>query len=473
MYPDWVLKHKIKGTNISQINGRYYLYECSSVWDKEKGRARKITGKYLGRITEDGLIPPKKRKITADVQQNPSVKTFGACSVLHEIGQDIINALGSIFTEECAAMIFVLALLRTIEHAPFKRMEHLYIHSYICELIPQLNLSSKNISGFLQQLGSQREKIVEFMKRFVEGSQYVLFDNTSITSLSKLMDINRVGYNSKGSYDPQINLLYIFACDSKAPVYYRIIPGNIRDVSAFKLSVVESGLKDAIVVADKGFASEKNFELMRELGLRYVVPLKRNSSFFDSSIASSGDKSKFQGYFMYKKRPIWYYKNADIIVYLDNDIKNEEEKDYLTRIEGDFEGYTMEGFIERQYKFGTIILRSNLNKTAEEIYLTYKERAEIEQSFDFLKNLMEQDKTYMQNERSLEAWGFINHIALILNYRVYRLLREKKLLNKYSVSDFFSHLKYIFKIKIGGEWHTSEISLKTQKLLNSLNLHIT
>ena len=61
-YPEWVEKQRRPGTNISCIRGKYYLYEASSVWDKEKGRARKVTGKYLGRITEDGLIPPKEKK---------------------------------------------------------------------------------------------------------------------------------------------------------------------------------------------------------------------------------------------------------------------------------------------------------------------------------------------------------------------------------------------------------------------------
>ena len=60
MYPEWVIKHKTKGTNISCINGRYYLYEVSSVWNKEKGRAQKVTNRYLGRITEDGFIPSEK-----------------------------------------------------------------------------------------------------------------------------------------------------------------------------------------------------------------------------------------------------------------------------------------------------------------------------------------------------------------------------------------------------------------------------
>ena len=73
-YPEWVEKHRRKGTNISCIRGKYYLYACTSKYDPVKKRARKITGEYLGRITEDGLIPPKKKKTIDSV----TVKEFGA-----------------------------------------------------------------------------------------------------------------------------------------------------------------------------------------------------------------------------------------------------------------------------------------------------------------------------------------------------------------------------------------------------------
>jgi len=92
---------------------------------------------------------------------------------------------------------------------------------------------------------------------------------------------------------------------------------------------------------------------------------------------------------------------------------------------------------------------------------------------DFLKNLLEQDKTFMQNEKSLEAWAFINHISLILCYRVYNLLRDKKVISKYSVADFLEHLKYISKVKIGNQWVTSEIVKASRDLLAELNVHIT
>lgn len=56
-HPEWALKYKKPGTELRFMKGRYYLYEVSSKWNKEKKRAQKITGKILGRITENGFTP--------------------------------------------------------------------------------------------------------------------------------------------------------------------------------------------------------------------------------------------------------------------------------------------------------------------------------------------------------------------------------------------------------------------------------
>jgi transposase len=104
---------------------------------------------------------------------------------------------------------------------------------------------------------------------------------------------------------------------------------------------------------------------------------------------------------------------------------------------------------------------------------SYKQRREIEQSFDFLKNLLNQDKSYMQSEKSLESWAFVNHIALLLCYKIYNLLKVKELISQYSISDLLEQLKYIDKVKINGIWKTSEITKKTAAMVNKLGLHIT
>ncbi len=473
-YPEWVEKYRQKGTNISCIRGKYYLYEVSSKWDKEKGRAQKVTGKYLGRINEeDGLVPPKVK--TTDMK-SITVKEYGACSVLSELGNNIYVALKEVFPKE-ADRIFVLALIRVIERCPFKRAELLYQRSYLSEIYSGISLNSKSITKFLIDIGSNREKLVTFMQRFISGSEYIIFDATNIISKSDEMEINRVGYNSHRQYDPQINLLYAFSCEPKQPVYYRVFPGNIREISALKLSVEETQLHDMIIVADKGFGSQANFDLLDEYGLKYIVPLRRNNTLFDKSVLQKGTRDAFGGYFMYNDRVIWHYSTTadgkNIYTYLDNELKNREEKDYILRIEKQYEGYSKEGFFDKQYDFGSIVIKTNLNKTPEEIFYLYKTRCEIEQSFDFLKNLLDLDKSYMQNQYSLEAWAFLNHISLMLSYKLLNLLRDKKLLSKYSVSDLIFHFKYIHKVKVNNQWVTSEISGKTSKLLTSLDLHIT
>jgi transposase len=477
MHPEWVTKHKQKGTNIATIGGRYYLYAVTSTWNKDKKRAQKITKQYLGRITKQGLIPPKTKP--PKIQTPITVKEYGATHILNQLGTQILTQLQKTFTENQAHHIFTLAALRVIQPSPLKRAQNQYQTSYLSQLYPNLNLTGKHLTDFLKNFGTNREAMVTFMKPFIatdkqQQQQHILFDGTNLLSKSQKLPHNRKGYNSHHDFDPQINLLYAFAAQSKMPAYYRIIPGNVREVSAFKLSISEADLHDAIVIGDKGFGSNANFEMLDEAGLSYVVPLKRNSILFDVSRLKTGNKADFDGYFMFNERPIWYYALGEgVVVFLDEALKCEEEKHYLQNIEGKIEGYLMEGFLEVQYKFGTIILKTNVSVSAKKLYELYKARGEIEQMFDFLKNLLEQDRSYMQNEYSLEAWAFINHISLMLTYRIYNLLQEKDLLSVFSVADFLAHLKYIFKVKINDEWHISETTKKTRQFLEKLNLHIT
>lgn len=472
-YPEWVEKQRRKGTNISCIRGKYYLYACTSKYDPIKKRARKITGEYLGRITEDGLIPPKRKK---NEIKEVTVKEFGAGNAAVELGSDIHAALKKHFPKE-ADRLFAVAILRLIEKCPFKRINEAYRNSYLSELYGDLSLSGAAISDFLKEFGKNRAAIVDFLKEFINSDEYVLFDGTSIVSNSERMNINREGYNSHRVYDPQINLMMAFSETKHMPGYYRVIPGNIRDITAFKQSVIESGINHLTVIADKGFGSKSNLDLLDETGLKYIVPLRRNNGMIDRTKLKSGNRCDFDGHFLFKSRVIWYYsykiESRTVIVYLDSDLRNEEEKDYAIRIQKKLEGFSDDGLLEKQYDFGTIAFCTNVDDTPEKIYSLYKTRDEVEQSFDFLKNLLEQDKIYLQSEYSVESWAFLNQISLMLVYRIYNLLHQKGLTKKYSVSDFLSYLRYIRKIRINNVWYTAETTKDTQTLLDKLDIHIT
>ncbi len=83
-YPSWVLKHKVQGTEIRLISGRYYLYQVKSYWDKESKRSKKVTELFLGRITEAGLVKGKRDKKTLSVPVSSffSVQEYGIAHFL-------------------------------------------------------------------------------------------------------------------------------------------------------------------------------------------------------------------------------------------------------------------------------------------------------------------------------------------------------------------------------------------------------
>lgn len=57
-HPDWVLKHKVKNSEIRNFKGKYHLYAITSKWCPEKKRTKKVTLKQIGIIDKEfGLIP--------------------------------------------------------------------------------------------------------------------------------------------------------------------------------------------------------------------------------------------------------------------------------------------------------------------------------------------------------------------------------------------------------------------------------
>jgi transposase len=272
--------------------------------------------------------------------------------------------------------------------------------------------------------------------------------------------------------------MFLFSTKLKLPVYYRILPGNIREVKAFKLTLEESGLTDAVIISDKGFFSQANVDCLETERLNYIIPLRRNSTLINYEPIEQPRKTGFDHYFCYHNRFIWHYTidypRRKVVVFFDEQLKVREISDYLKRIETHPESYQLANFKEKESSLGTLAVLNNLQeKTPEAIYHYYKSRDNIEIMFDAMKNILEADASYMQNELALQGWMFINHIALQWYYQIYQLLTQKGLGSKYSVIDILSHLAEIRKVKINGNWKTAEINAKTVAVLEKLGIPIT
>ncbi|MFA5972401.1 MAG: hypothetical protein WC780_08620 [Lentimicrobiaceae bacterium] len=87
-HPEWALNHKQKGMELRLLKGHYYLYEVHSKWDPEKKRSKKITGKLLGKITEQDefIISDKDRLRKKEVSiSKVTVKELGVTVLIDEV----------------------------------------------------------------------------------------------------------------------------------------------------------------------------------------------------------------------------------------------------------------------------------------------------------------------------------------------------------------------------------------------------
>ena len=356
-------------------------------------------------------------------------------------------------------------------------MDFLWKHSFLSELYGEVNLEKDHLRAFIRQLGERREAITHYFNAFWSKDQKsVLFDVSSLTSMSKRMEnFPHRGYNNSRNFDPQLGIMFIYSLEQRMPLYYRILPGNIGEVKAFSLSLKEFGQKEVTVITDKGFYSKGNLMEMRTEGLIYIVPLRRNAPLIDYSKIQQGlAYEKLEGYFPFEKRMIWYYsletEFGKVYVYMDDFQRAEEQRDYLMRIEKYPDKYSRDLYHEKQSGFGTIAPLTNGPTLARETFETYKSRNEIEVLFDAYKNMLHADKTYMQNDIAMEAWMFINFIAIQWYYITFNLLKKHKLNKIYSPQDLMMRLTEIRKIKISDQWYLSETTKATMDLLKNLKI---
>ena len=132
--------------------------------------------------------------------------------------------------------------------------------------------------------------------------------------------------------------------------------------------------------------------------------------------------------------------------------------------------YQMDKFYEKQYGFGTLTILTDLGNehSAENIFNSYKQRNQVETMIDAFKNIIDADASYMQNDKALEAWMFINYIVLHWYYKITNQLKQLELNSKYSAKDIIQFLTNIKMVKINNSWHLETMTKKKTELFNLL-----
>lgn len=487
--PDTIRKKRPKqfgAVEIRSIGGYFYVYRVSSKWDAAKNRPQKVTGKSIGKITEaDGFVPNanglrlmQEMRLTPDLA--PVVKNYGAYEVLLQLTPDLDEKLKESFPE-IFREIRTISLLRLVDGVTSAKMiRPMFLDSHMSGICGDIAVSEGSVRRFIASLGTMRGRIEAFMKKQVMPGTTLLFDGTSIFWRSE-DSLSAKGYNPDHSQNPQGRILYVFEKDSHRPVFYRVLQGSVVDKAAFMDTVSAAGCKNCIIIADKGFYSKKNVSALMEGNMKYILPLQDNTVNVEDEFYENNSDEKWDAVFSYHKRAVWFRKKPSgnkgnfIYTFRDDTRRAELVGHYVENTEKDYgeEGSHPKDVIKK-VRMGYFSFCSNLDVPAKDIYLSYKQRWDIEQCFDYLKNSVSRSASHAQTDDYFRGWAFLNHVSLMYYYGLINTLRNTKLDEKYTAEDILKLTKNIYKVDNGdGQgFKVSVIQKKTQAILDDLGVDL-
>jgi len=445
---------------VKRVGKNYYLYKSTTVWIKGERKRRKVS-KYIGKLTERGIVEGSRTK-----RYVRSIYEYGNAKLLIDIMKEIIDPLKDVFPEEYREII-AMGILKVLQPTPLKLMKSRWEKIYLCREI-DASLSRNIISKKLRRIGGNWSSQRKFFDYLLKGSNYLLFDLSSIVSYSENVALAEKGYKTDNLYLKQINFALIYSVENNLPVMIKAIPGSVRDINCFKNTIRSMDIKSCVVILDRGFASYDLAELMREKEIKFILPLRRNFKIIDYNL-------EMEGSFIYRDSGInWGKKSIGksyIYLYEDVKLRAEEETTFIEMIEN--RKRARKDIIKERKKFGKIAILSNLNIPAQQVYLFYKQRESVEVAFDAMKNELENDKAYLSDDDAVRGYFFISFVSLYLYFRILNLLKQKNLIGKISPNELLFELSKVYLIYYSDqEKSLSEIPAKAEKMNNILELNL-
>lgn len=492
-----------------KIGNHIYVYEVESYWDPVKKQPRQRR-KYLGKKdphTGEILSPHKGFTPRA-------ARDFGHLYlVLHIVDRiRLSTVLKKVFPKLSQELLY-LGLFQVLEAKP------LYLFKPWAETVTMdesLALSSQHISQLMEELGRSEESRNSFFQSWMASQgdiQTILFDITSLSSYSKLIEYLEWGYNRDGESLPQVNLGMLVGQPSQLPLAYRIYPGSIADVTTLKNTIMlvkEWGVRDFTFILDRGFYSSANLREMDRERIHFVLPLSFSTKLASQLITKHlrNLQSPLSGFY-YRGRPMFYVQEklmlGDVVVtahlYHDERRKTDEIDHLMRRIveieasvgakefwsreaveehlEHSFRGSSKlfeilgqrpafrlkrkgKAIARLMNRMGkTILLTNDHTLGREDILSLYHRKDTLEKMFDVIKNELDCRRIKVSSREAMEGRLFLTYLSLIIHSALSRIMKEQDLYKSYTLSEVFYELKKLRVVTLSsGRSYLTEVSKK-------------
>jgi transposase len=504
---------------VHQINkktGVTYVYEAISIWDKEKKQPRnkqvcigKINPK-TGEFVPSKRLDPKQAAIK-DPAVTATARVIGPSLLLDkittELGLDKIikNCFPHDYQQILSIAYYLTINGGSLSHCEAWSKSH--AHPY------DKPLASQRVSEILSSITMDgRQSFFNKWSRKMLENDYLCYDITSISSYAELNEYVKYGYNRDRDQLKQINLAMLFGQDSRLPVYYNRLPGNISDVSTlhnFLETFRYLDLPKLHLVMDKGFFSQKNVEALlaakdkftlaapiRVKWIREAIDTARNSMYGPDGYR----KVDAEVIYVHTQLHPWGKEHRRCYLHLyynahaaaDNfDGFTEELLTYKEELESGqlvsgHEEFYKEFFIVKetpirgrtvtynneaiqkyrnQYAGFQAILTNDIKDPVETLRV-YRDKDAVEKCFDDLKNQLDMKRLRIHSSPVMDGRLFVQFIALIYMSALRREMRKTGLIDKYSVHELLKEMETLTKVQYTGKYgHIITEITKSQRLI--------
>ena len=525
---------------IKKINGIEYWYEDTPYYDKEKKQIRHKS-KYVGRNINGKPIRVRDAlnssdeissvNIASDEISSPSSKpinayNYGEFLPLQKIIDElkIEEYLGDLFNEKDRNMILAMALNRVIRPTAMYNLKTWYENSALSLQWPELPLKSQNISNLLAKIGDSDipSMFMSKMLRSLGTKRTLMYDLTSFSSYSQLINLLEYGYSRDDSDLPQVNYSMIVDKEKGIPVMYDIYPGSIVDVTTLKNTVkkIEAyGMENYTLVMDRGFFSKGNIEELIHEKIHFIMPatmtLKsvkelmssaqkdvespeylhkfNKKPIFVKSVTLEQEEFKINGYCFYDpkreldEKNVFYSRLYDVKEKLEEtaipgwrnaaEVFKERAREMASfyswkKIDNHFRIIIKKNAVaQRINRMGKFFLFYYGERDWTECLTYYRERDIIEKGFKIMKNDIQSLPLNTNKDSTTKGFIFVCFIGLIIRMRLLSMMKETKISEDYTVESLLLELEKIRKIELqNGEVIVTELTRKQKEIIEKMNL---
>jgi transposase len=414
--------------HIKNIKGHDYAYEVKSCWNKETKKRFKTT-KYLGAVT-NSETGEYERKRPIKTEQEKEILTYGNTYLINESlkNSSIYDKFKEILPENQDTLKSLLCY-KIIDGSAFMHAKTWYEGNIASKFFPTAQMDSQRISEFLEKLGHENTQRAFFKKYLTSLSGNGINVAMDSTGLPNEINIPLTEYGHHGG-DASLETRLIMVLDQKTkmPLYFRLVAGNICDVSTLITTSAEIkryGLNTEFMLLDAGYYSDNNIRALYQAKIGFLTRLPAGRKLFSELInktENSLEKAKHAVF--YNKRSLYIQEvvtetcGYKCYAYVCLDVKEHGKKlnNFIKNAKED--NLDDDEFDKKAKSIGKFVLISNKKLDLTEVLPLYYTRLCAEEAFGIVKSKLDLLPLRTHTVQTLKGYTFLCFLALIISIEI-------------------------------------------------------